>query len=342
MAKSAAFEGEFAIEAEGLRKTYSDGVVFRRRFEALKGISLRVRRGEIFGLLGPNGAGKTTFLKILLGVIRKSGGSASLLGRPAGSREARRFVGNLPEQLRIPRHLTGYGALDFYGRLSDVPRRVICQRRDELLELVGLRDRARDGVRKYSKGMQQRLGLAQAMLHHPALLVMDEPTDGLDPRARADVRGIIRQLRDRGVTVFLNSHILQEVELVCDHVAILNRGHLLYSGPVAEIGRYVASLVGGSVGVQVEFLLRGEPAVVQQCLAEAGGSAPAITAQANGQVHAQVTFDDQPHIDRAIDALRGRDISICSVAPRQLSLEDAFLRIVEQDQRQAPQDKPHR
>src|SRR5262245_49491241 len=178
-----------AIETHSLCKTYVEGLIRRKRQEALRGVSLRVERGEIFGLLGGNGAGKTTFIKILLGIIRRSGGDARLLGYAAGDWRGRKLIGYLPENLRVPRHLTGLTALEYYGHLSNVPTSLIRQRRGGLLEMVGLADRAKDPVRTYSKGMLQRLGLAQAMLHEPELFVLDEPTDGLDPLARSQVRG---------------------------------------------------------------------------------------------------------------------------------------------------------
>ena len=226
---------EAAIETHDLRKTYVEGLLRRKRQEALKGVSLRVERGEIFGLLGGNGAGKTTFIKVLLGIIRRTAGQAKLLGFPAGDWRGRKLIGYLPENLRVPRHLTGFTALEYYGHLSNVPTSVIRQRRGELLEMVGLAERAKDPVRTYSKGMLQRLGLAQAMLHDPELFILDEPTDGLDPLARSQVRGFLADLKKRGKTIFLNSHILQEVELICDRVAILDKGNLRRVANVAEI-----------------------------------------------------------------------------------------------------------
>ena len=236
-----------AIETNDLSKTYSQGLIFRQRHVALQNVSLTVQRGEIFGLLGPNGAGKTTFLKIMLGIIRKTSGQASLLGYPAGSRQGRKLVGYLPEHLRVPAHLTGYQALEFFGNLSNVPTRIVRERRQQLLETVGLADRAKDNVKQYSKGMLQRLGLAQALLHDPELLVLDEPTDGLDPKARAEMRQIIRDLQGRGVTIFLNSHLLQEVEMICQRVAILDKGQLRYCGPVDSIGDFIQT--GGQSAV---------------------------------------------------------------------------------------------
>src|SRR5580658_10401490 len=221
-----AMNGSFAIETRDLCKTYRDGWFGRRRVPALAGVTLSVARGEIFGLLGPNGAGKTTLIKVLLGLVHKSSGNAELLGRPAGDIEARRHIGYLPEQHRIPHHLTGNTALEYYGRLSNMSMSDVRRRRPELLELVGLRRWGRTLVRKYSKGMLQRLGLAQAMMHEPDLLILDEPTDGVDPIGRAEIRDILGRLKSQGKTIFLNSHLLQEIELVCDRVAILGRGKL--------------------------------------------------------------------------------------------------------------------
>ena len=325
----------FAIETVGLKKTYSEGLVFKKRFEALKGVSLQVHRGEIFGLLGPNGAGKTTFLKILLGIIRKTEGDAQLLGYPAGSREGRRLVGYLPEHLRVPAHLTGYQALEFFGNLSNVPTPVVRQKRQELLELVGLAQRAKDGVKQYSKGMLQRLGLAQALLHDPELLVLDEPTDGLDPRARAEMRQIIRDLQKRGVTIFLNSHLLQEVEMVCQRVAILDKGVLRYCGPVSEAGNQVKgkpNLPDGGIAKQgdtiaVTFELQGDAAAIETCFPEGRFQMK----EANGDwLKIAADFKDQSEIDAAVDRLRQAGASLISLNRSRVSLEDAFLHMVDE------------
>ena len=215
-----------ALEIRDLCKTYREGWLFRKKFEALRGVSFQVEPGEIFGLLGPNGAGKTTIIKILLGIARKTSGEARLLGRPAGHQASRRQVGYLPEHLRMAPHHNAWTALELFGRLSGCSHRQIRVRGAELLKEVGLADRAKDALSKYSKGMLQRLGLAQALLHDPQLLILDEPTDGLDPVGRKDVRTLLTRLKEQGKTVFLNSHLLQEVELVCDRVAILDRGQL--------------------------------------------------------------------------------------------------------------------
>lgn len=232
------------MAVDSLRKVYRGGRWWRRSdIHALQGVSLSACRGQVFGLLGPNGAGKTTLIKILLGVIRSSGGRASLFGLPAGSTPARRRVGYLPESLRVDRHHTARSALSFYGRLSGLDSKAIRDRSDELLELVGLSTRDRESVKRFSKGMLQRLGLAQALMHDPDLLVLDEPTDGLDPVGRQEVRKVIERLRAAGKTIFLNSHILHEVELVCTHLAIMAHGEVLASGSLDELRDG-----GGSVG----------------------------------------------------------------------------------------------
>ncbi len=325
---------DLAISVEGLSKTYSEGLVFRKRFEALKRVTFQVPKGEVFGLLGPNGAGKTTFIKILLGIIRKTDGQATLLGLPAGSRAGRKRVGYLPEHLRIPPHMTAYTALECYGNLSNVPTRVIREKRDELLELVGLRERARDRCRQYSKGMLQRLGLAQALLHDPDLLILDEPTDGLDPGARAEVRNIIKKLAGRGVTIFLNSHLLHEVELICNQVAILNRGVLRYCGSVSQIGQFVQSMteqVGPAIVVDV--VVRGNPDAIHSAFKDRAFD---IRSRDDHQFTVRVQARDQSEIDHLIDALRQNGVSLMELVRHNVSLEDAFLEIVKDPVSEGP------
>ena len=325
---------DLAISVEGLSKTYSEGLVFRKRFEALKRVTFQVPRGEVFGLLGPNGAGKTTFIKILLGIIRKTDGRASLLGFPAGSRAGRKRVGYLPEHLRIPPHMTAYTALECFGNLSNIPNRVIREKRDDLLELVGLRQRARDRCRQYSKGMLQRLGLAQALLHDPDLLILDEPTDGLDPGARAEVRNIIQKLAGRGVTIFLNSHLLHEVELICNQVAILNRGVLRYCGSVSQIGESIQSTTGASgPAIVLDVVVRGDPESIHRAFKD---RAFEIRSHDDHQFTVRVQTRDQSEIDGLIDAIRQNGVSLMELARHNVSLEDAFLEIVKDPVSEGP------
>ncbi len=318
-----------AIHVENLSKTYVEGFVRRKKREALRSVSFSVEQGEIFGLLGGNGAGKTTFIKILLGIIGRSDGLATLLGYPAGDRRARGRVGYLPENLRVPRHLTAMTALEYYGHLSNVPSRVIRERRGPLLERVGLAPRAHDPVRNYSKGMLQRLGLAQAMLHDPDIFILDEPTDGLDPIARSQVRGYLAELKQQGKTVFLNSHILQEVELICDRVAILDRGHLKEVAHVQDLTTGTAGTLGEPVEVQLD--LAGEENAIRDGLLQL---AIPTTAVASWQALSPLSFrvllklPDQVAVDALIDELRRRQVSIIGLSRPKISLEQAYLDIV--------------
>lgn len=212
---------------------------------ALGGVSLDVEPGTLFGLLGQNGAGKTTLVKILLGLVAPTAGEATLLGRPVGTFSARREVGYLPEDHRLPDYHTSTSLLDLYGALQGIPRRERRRRAAELLDLLGLAGRERLRIRGYSKGMKQRLGLAQALLHRPTVLFLDEPTDGVDPVGRKEIRDLLLEERRRGVTVFVNSHLLGEVEQLCDRVAILRRGQIVVAGTVADLTHRKASWLVG-------------------------------------------------------------------------------------------------
>ncbi|MDA1039264.1 MAG: ABC transporter ATP-binding protein [Planctomycetota bacterium] len=216
------------VEVEAVVKRYGTAV-------ALAGVTLRVGRGEIFGLLGQNGAGKTTLVKILLGMVAPTAGTARLLGIPVGTPSARRAVGYLPEDHRLPEYHTAASLLDCYGGLQGLPRSWRRQRAAELIEMIGLGQAHRLKVRNFSKGMKQRLGLAQALLHRPDVLFLDEPTDGVDPIGRKQIRDLLLAERARGVTIFINSHLLGEVEQLCDRVAILRKGKVVRSGSVVEL-----------------------------------------------------------------------------------------------------------
>jgi len=211
-----------------LRKRYRNTV-------ALAGLSMTVERGEVFGFLGPNGAGKTTAVKLLLGLVRPTGGEAMVLGAPAGDLATRQRIGYLPELFRYQSWLTAREVLVLHCRLRRLPRPRWAPAVGDALDVVGLADRADDKVGTFSKGMQQRLGLGVALLGEPELVVLDEPTSALDPVGRHDVRAIIRDLRDRGTTVFLNTHLLAEAEHVCDRVAIISRGRSVATGTLAEL-----------------------------------------------------------------------------------------------------------
>jgi len=222
------------LSVSGLSKTYHKGLR-REQTVALRDVSLSVEAGQLFGLLGPNGAGKTTLIKCVLDLVRPDAGVISLLDRPVRSPAARARLGYLPEDHHLPGYLNAPQTLDFVGQLFGLPADERRRRADRLLELVDLAKRRKDKVRTYSKGMRQRLGLAQALVNEPRVLILDEPNEGLDPLGRADVKELLKRLKGEGVTVFISSHVLTEIEHLCDRVAILNEGRLLKEGTVVEL-----------------------------------------------------------------------------------------------------------
>ena len=227
-ARSAHLPASAAIHTLGLSKRFGSTV-------ALNSLSMTVRRGEVFGFLGPNGAGKTTAVKLLLGLARPTGGEGLVLGAPLGDRDTRRQIGYLPELFRFQPLLTAAEVLRLHCRLLRLPKAAWEKETRRALETVGLIERGRDRVGTFSKGMQQRLGLGVALLGDPALVILDEPTSALDPVGRHDVREIIRGLRQRGCTVFLNTHLLEEAEHVCDRVAVIDRGSAVATGSLEEL-----------------------------------------------------------------------------------------------------------
>ncbi|WP_410511109.1 ABC transporter ATP-binding protein [Paenibacillus sp. BR2-3] len=217
-----------AIEAKGLTKEYNNG-------RGCRDVTITVGKGEAFGFLGPNGAGKSTFVKMLVGLINPTGGSATLFGHRIGSLEAKSQIGYLPELYRYQEWLTGEEVIRLHARLCRMERSVADKRIPELLEKVGIGVRGRDRVKHYSKGMQQRLGLACALVNDPAIVFLDEPSSALDPIGRKEVRTILENLKQQGTTIFLNSHLLEDVEMLCDRMALLNNGVILRHGKVDEV-----------------------------------------------------------------------------------------------------------
>ena len=279
---------------------------------ALKGLDLVVPRGQTFGLLGPNGAGKTTLVKLLLGIAFPTSGKASVLGRPTGDVPTRQRVGYLPENHRYPSHLTGEQVLHHFGRLSGLRRPERACRVDALLRRVRMEEWRSVRVHKYSKGMMQRLGMAQAILNDPDLLILDEPTDGVDPIGRREIRDLLLEQKARGATIFLNSHLLSEVERLCDRVAILNEGTLLREGSVADLTR-----------AQAAWQLEARPAAPDVLLAACRSVPGASVAEGRVQI-----LGDAAALNKLIDALRGHGVEILAITPRRDSLEDVFVKIL--------------
>lgn len=297
----------YAIETRGLEKIYR--ARFRgRTVRAVSNLTLRVPEGAKFGLLGANGAGKTTFVKMLLSAVEPTAGSATLFGRDARDPEARRPVGYLPENHRFPTYFTGNGMLEFYGALSGLERSTLRKRVPEVLELTGLAEWGSTRIQKYSKGMLQRLGLAQALIHRPRLLVLDEPTDGVDPAGRRHIRDVLNRLSGTGVTVFINSHLLGEVESFCEYVAILKKGELALEGRINDL----ISEPGYRI-TAVQVPVAAMPGVKGTWSAD-GHS---VTLQA-------VSREDA---NRMIDMVRAAGGMIESVAASAGTLEDLFIRV---------------
>ncbi len=296
-----------AVETEGLRKEYGGRV-------ALHDLSLSVGPGEVFGFLGPNGAGKTTAVKILTGLVQPTSGTARIFGAPAGRVEARRWIGYLPENFRFHDWLTGEQLLDFHGRLAGLSADERRRRIPRVLARVGLAGRGGERIRGYSKGMAQRIGLAQAILHEPRLVLLDEPTSALDPIGRREVRDLIRSLRAEGVAVFLNSHLLSEIEMVCDRVAIVDRGRVVRSGRLGDLhGRVV------DVRVTVDR-------VDQELLALLRPFGEMLAVEAPTIVLSVADLDAAPRVAEAV--VRG-GYRLYGLVPVQQSLEDVFVSLVE-------------
>ncbi len=298
-----------AIQTWNMRKAYGRKV-------AVQGLALEVRQGEVFGFLGPNGAGKTTSIKMLLGLIRPTSGEAMIFGQPIVDVEIRRRIGFLPEHFRFQPWLTAEELLLLHGRLYGMGAARLRERISVLLELVGLTPHRNQQLGEFSKGMLQRIGLAQALLNDPDLIFLDEPTSGLDPAGRRMVRDIIRNQRSRGATVFLNSHLLGEIEVTCDRVAFIKHGEVL------EI-RDLQSLMSGELTVSVRARnLSHEIA--------AGLNRWARVVGMNGEhLTLKVASDDLlPEISRYLAA---RGVDVYSLIPERLSLEDLFIQIVGAD-----------
>ena len=294
---------QWAIETRDLSKRYGDRL-------AVSGLTMSVARGEAFGFLCPNGAGKTAAVKMLLGLVHRTGGDAAILGQPLGNIEARRHIGYLPELFRYQEWLTAREVLNFHAALLRVGSSERTAQIDAILQRVGLLQRADDRVGTYSKGMQQRLGIGVALVGEPHLIFLDEPTSALDPVGRADIRDLIVDLKSQGTTVFLNSHLLTEVESVCDRVAIIDAGKTIAIGDLSELlGRFALRVTFESIDEALRVLLTAREAVIEDDAALFYGI-------------------DDSHIPDVVASLVSAGARITRVEPIRLTLEERFLELL--------------
>lgn len=298
-----------AIQTESLRKEFG-------AHAAVKGLTLQMEQGEVFGFLGPNGAGKTTSIKMLLGLIAPTSGSGSLLGKPIGDRTTLAKVGFLPEHFRFQEWLTAYEFLELHGELLGMERRDLRLRRDELLERVGLFDFRHKQLRTYSKGMLQRVGLAQALMNRPALVFLDEPTSGLDPVGRRLVRDIIHELRTEGTSVFLNSHILSEIEVTCNRVAFIRQGEVIRVMDVSALDQNLSMVTIRASGFTSEVI--------------SGLETWGQDIRVDGDLLTMTINRDEalPEINRY---LVEEGVAVYALTPNRISLEEIFIETLGKD-----------
>jgi ABC-2 type transport system ATP-binding protein len=300
------------LSAEGLAKTFRTPFS-RREVRALDGLDLQVASGEVFGLLGPNGAGKTTTVKILLGLTHPTSGNAELFGLPVSDPESRRRVGYLPEGHRFPGYLTARQALSIFGRMSGVAPAELKSRIPELLARLRISDWADMKVKKFSKGMTQRLGLAAALVHRPDLLLLDEPTDGVDPVGRREIRDLLREEAARGAAILINSHLLSEIEMTCDRVVVLRKGKAVAAGRIADLT---------AQGFTYRFVGTGVDEALLGAFRESGAGAERV----NG--HVKLTARDAEHLNSLVDTARSRGVLVTELTPVRSTLEDVFVDLV--------------
>jgi len=304
---------DYIIEISGLSKTYKDAFG-TKKVEALKSVSLNIPRGVIFGLLGPNGAGKTTLIKILLGITRFSSGEIKLFDSSPHDYALRKRVGYLPENHKFPEYLTGYQMMKFYGELYNLSGDFLEREIERNLKLVKMLKWRNTKLKKYSKGMLQRIGLAQAMLHNPDLIILDEPTDGVDPIGRKEIRTILLELKNSGKTIFVNSHLLSEVEMISDSVAILNKGELIFNGSVDDLttdGSQFEIHTDKEIDDNIKLKLTGfdfELAAPKKIL---------------------LKTSDENNLNRFIDILRENNFNLQTVSPVKNNLEDKFISLID-------------
>lgn len=312
---------ETVVQVEGLIKDFRPGFGLTRK-RVLHGIDLQVHRGEVFAFIGPNGAGKTTLLKVLLGLIRATEGHASILGSDVRETAVRSRIGFLPESPYFYDFLTGREILDFYAKISGVEGSTRDRRVDELLESVGLSHAGDLRLRSYSKGMLQRVGIAQALVHDPEIVFLDEPMSGLDPVGRKEIRDLILQLHSSGKTVFMNTHILSDVEVICDRVAIIAEGRIVHEGFVHDLpgceGQFYDINVTGLTPELAEFL-QGE-----------------FRAELRGRSERVEIRVPEKSVDEVLGRVLAQGGAVRGVTPVRAALEDLFLRAIHD---QSPRDR---
>jgi len=304
------------VETEGLTKVYQPGLG-KTGVLALKDLTLTVEQGEVFGLVGPNGSGKTTCLKILLGLIYPTKGKARLFGKSVFDLSVKDQVGFMPEAPYFYDHMSGEGLLNYFATFFGMGRRQRKARVEELLHLVGMHERRRMVLRHYSRGMLQRIGLAQALINDPSLLILDEPTSGLDPIGSYQIRGLIRELKKRGKTVLLCSHLLGEVEALCDRVAVLHRGNMLACGQMKDLLPVPekATVIAGGLSEEALGELKGRAQVV---------------GPSDGVV--EVLAQNPEEANSVVDFVRGHGGEVYEIVRSRQTLEEFFIRAVRGDQ----------
>ena len=297
---------ESVIDIAETRKRYRGGV------EALRGVSLKVPKGQIFGLLGPNGAGKSTLVKILLSIVRPTQCRGEMLGKPVGNKATLARVGYLPEHARFPEYLKGGEVIRYVAGLGGVPKAAAITRSQELLEMVGMQDWAGRKMGSYSKGMKQRIGLAQALVNDPEIVFLDEPTDGVDPKGRMEMRSVLKTMKEQGRTVFINSHLLGELEMICDSVAIMDQGEIVRQGTIADLTektRHYEIRVRGDMGGDLIEKLKNQGVEYE------------------GEILTMYQQDAE-EVQPVIDTLRGAGVTIASMSEARQSLEELFMETV--------------
>jgi ABC-2 type transport system ATP-binding protein len=305
------------IETKELSKEYNTSRITKGKVRALNNFTFTVNEGEIFGLLGPNGAGKTTLIKMLLAITFPTSGSASVFGMDSKNYKWKYKVGYLPENHRFPNYLTGEQVLSYYGRLAGLKDNSELQKKiSELLEMMNLTQWRKTKIKKYSKGMMQKLGLAQSMINNPDLIFLDEPTDGVDPIGRKEIRDILMGMKEKGKTIFLNSHLLSEVEMICDRVAILNKGDLIKEGNVDDLTRAEnIYLIHTVEPIDIE--------VKRKILSVDSNAGIGET-----EIHTEAGIEK---LNLIIDIIRASHLSVNTVIQKTNTLEELFINVINKD-----------